>query len=207
VKRVVAADAQGGLTLGEPLMIDTDTDIDIDSTSESDINADAGNDHSVEDDEENEETSTCIICLEPFRIGDTVAWSRQSTTSFRADKADKTKAKADCTGTEQPTCLHVFHHDCIVPWLINPKHDDCPACRSVILQDSHGPNLSHYGPITTTTCYRQPYYESSLIKDDDDDEVEDEEKDLEAAPNSNSDSNSDSLPYVILRGLVSRVEH
>jgi hypothetical protein len=154
VKKVVTADAQGGLTLGEHSMTDTDNDTDIES--------DAGDDHSME--EENEEASTCIICLEPFRVGDTVAWSKQSTLP-----TDKT----DCT--EQP-CLHVFHRDCIVPWLTNPKHNDCPACRSIILQDSHG------------HCPD----ESSLIEDDD--------EDLEAPSNN-------SIPFVIIHGLVSRVHH
>jgi hypothetical protein len=153
VKRVIMADAAGGLTLGEPSTTDTDKEID----------SDAGYNHSMED--ENEETSTCIICLEPFRVGDTVAWSKQST--LPREKADG-----------QP-CLHVFHHDCIVPWLTNPKHDDCPACRSIILQDSRGP------------CCPD---ESSLPEGDDD------EEDLEA-PNINS------IPFVIIHGLVSRVHH
>jgi hypothetical protein len=110
VKRVVTADAEGGLTLGEPLIPET----------ESAAGDDASTSHRSM--EEDDETSTCIICLEPFRVGDTVAWSKQSTVS--RDKAE-----------ERP-CLHVFHHDCIVPWLANPKHDDCPACRSIILQNN-----------------------------------------------------------------------
>jgi hypothetical protein len=88
---------------------------------------------------------------EPFRVGDTVAWSKQQGTILR-DKAD-----------EQP-CHHVFHRDCIVPWLTNPKHNDCPVCRSLILQKT-SPK------------------ESSLLEDT---------EDLEE-------------PFVILRGLVSRV--
>jgi hypothetical protein len=112
VKRVVTADGEGGLTLGEPLITEMDSNTGDDTSASS---------HSMED---NEETSTCIICLEPFRVGDIVAWSKQST--IPRDKAD----------VEAQPCLHVFHRDCIASWLTNPKHDDCPACRSIILQDS-----------------------------------------------------------------------
>jgi hypothetical protein len=165
VQQVLTADAQGGLTLGEP-SINTDTE---DSHSTSDSNA-GDDDYSIE---ENDETSTCIICLEPFRVGDTVAWSKQSTSIIPVGNK-----------AEQP-CLHVFHHDCIVPWLTNPQHDDCPACRSVILQDSSHASPKHDERMTS--C----------------EEEEEEEDGLEAAPNSNSNS----LPFVIIHGLVSRVHH
>jgi hypothetical protein len=112
VKRVVTADAEGGLTLGEPLITETDPATGDDTSASH---------HSLED---NEESSACIICLEPFRVGDIVAWSKQSTIP---------RGKAD---VEAQPCLHVFHRDCIGSWLTNPKHSDCPACRSIILQDS-----------------------------------------------------------------------
>jgi hypothetical protein len=113
VKRVLTADAEGGLTLGEPLITETDL-----ANTGDDASASL---HSLE---ENEESSTCIICLEPFRVGDIVAWSKQST--IPRDKGD----------VEAQPCLHVFHRDCIGSWLTNNKHDDCPACRTIILQAS-----------------------------------------------------------------------
>jgi hypothetical protein len=61
--------------------------------------------------ESDDESSTCVICLAMFRVGDVVAWSRVN-----------------------DECLHVFHRDCIVPWFQNPLHNDCPSCRSTILK-------------------------------------------------------------------------
>jgi len=31
-------------------------------------------------------------------------------------------------------CEHIFHNECLIPWLMN--HDECPYCRTVILDDS-----------------------------------------------------------------------
>jgi hypothetical protein len=118
VKRVVTADTEGGLTLGEPSITETETETD---SATGDDAATSTSHHIMED--ENEESSTCSVCLEPFRVNDTVAWSKQQST-IPGNKAD-----------EQP-CLHVFHRDCIVPWLTNPKHNECPVCRTLILQDS-----------------------------------------------------------------------
>jgi len=107
VKRVVTADQDGTLTLGEPLNAEHAID-------EDDVEDDhSASYHSLTDDE----THTCVICLEPFRVGDVVAWSKKSAVS------------------EEPECLHVFHQECILPWLENAEHNDCPNCRSVILQE------------------------------------------------------------------------
>ena len=51
----------------------------------------------------------CSICLEPFRIGEEVSWSRNT------------------------ECLHCYHRGCISQWLL--KHDECPVCRADYLFD------------------------------------------------------------------------
>jgi len=48
---------------------------------------------------------TCAICLEPFKIGDSVSWSKHLI-----------------------SCKHVFHNACISAWLTG-RNDDCPCCR------------------------------------------------------------------------------
>lgn len=47
----------------------------------------------------------CAICLCPYRQGDTVTWS------------------------PQPSCLHAFHKECIIPWLVKKNEPKCPCCR------------------------------------------------------------------------------
>jgi len=53
--------------------------------------------------------TTCMICLEGFAAGEVVSWSKHNTNS----------------------CRHVFHHDCLVPWL--QRKVFCPACRTEML--------------------------------------------------------------------------
>merc|ERR1712008_86959 len=51
----------------------------------------------------------CSVCLEVFEAGDKLSWSR----TLR--------------------CEHVFHHECLMPWLM--AHDECPYCRTKIIND------------------------------------------------------------------------
>lgn len=45
----------------------------------------------------------CQICLDAFEVGDRICWSHN------------------------PDCRHVFHIECLEPWLL--KHEECPMCR------------------------------------------------------------------------------
>ena len=47
----------------------------------------------------------CAICLCPYENGDQVSWSKEV------------------------ACQHVFHQECIVPWLAKKEEPKCPCCR------------------------------------------------------------------------------
>jgi hypothetical protein len=49
----------------------------------------------------------CSICLDTFRVGDEVSWSKDL------------------------RCHHCFHSDCLIAWLM--KRGECPVCRSSFL--------------------------------------------------------------------------
>jgi len=52
----------------------------------------------------------CNICLSPFQVGDTIAWS-----------------KHNYHGYNNKLCKHAFHKECISRWLF--VNDECPICR------------------------------------------------------------------------------
>ncbi len=51
----------------------------------------------------------CAICLEPYKVGDEICWSKNE------------------------KCSHAFHLDCMSEWLM--ENDDCPLCRENYLND------------------------------------------------------------------------
>jgi len=51
----------------------------------------------------------CSVCLEIFEPGEKLSWSRNL------------------------RCEHVFHHECLMPWLMT--HDECPYCRTKMIDD------------------------------------------------------------------------
>lgn len=55
-------------------------------------------------------TSVCAICWNGYKDGDSVCISRNQ------------------------SCSHVFHEECITPWLL--KRSNCPMCRSDFLHRS-----------------------------------------------------------------------
>jgi len=59
--------------------------------------------------------SICIICLEPFVLGDEITVL---------------------------VCQHIFHSACIRPWL--RLHNTCPTCRSLVLERDFDPDLLGY---------------------------------------------------------------
>ena len=59
--------------------------------------------------DEEDPSACCCICLEPYEVGEEVAWNKR----------------------QLDRCQHVFHKDCIMGWL--ERHNDCPSCRVPIV--------------------------------------------------------------------------
>mmetsp|Transcript_20245 Transcript_20245/g.43781 ORF Transcript_20245/g.43781 Transcript_20245/m.43781 type:complete len:561 (+) Transcript_20245:199-1881(+) len=165
----------------------------------------------------NEETSTCIICLEPFCVGDVVAWSKgnvkapgESSSTANSNPGDDHENEGDeesgeptpfgpvsthepddgdhsCNNEGIPICQHVFHQDCIKEWLMNPKHDDCPACREKIIEEPADDDEMSFNSVLA-------------MDDDENDNFEDVE---EGSGNMSADLNA---AFVVVRGLVSQVQ-
>ena len=62
--------------------------------------------------EMSDNSKSCAICLEEYKEGDEVAYSRNK------------------------QCAHYFHLNCISDWL--RRRDECPVCRLVFLQHRNG---------------------------------------------------------------------
>ena len=52
------------------------------------------------------EENLCAICIEPFRVNETVAVSKLG------------------------NCKHIFHYECILPWAVL-GNQECPVCREI----------------------------------------------------------------------------
>ena len=50
----------------------------------------------------------CSICLDVFKESDKISWSKHH------------------------KCNHVFHYECLTPWL--KRHDECPYCRCLMIE-------------------------------------------------------------------------
>jgi hypothetical protein len=140
-----------------------------------------------------DEVACCCICLDPYCVGDVVAWSNNA----RPKDAPRGSAAAIC-------CLHVFHRECIVLWLTHPLHDDCPSCRTPILivpqddddADAAGDDNNHVDhrsiPHNTTM--------ETSIDDHSDHDDDDDNGSLHTAS-----TYSSNYVFVIVQGLIARV--
>lgn len=70
----------------------------------------------IEDVDYSPSSSSCAICLEPYRQNDEISYSKHQ------------------------KCSHVFHKDCIISWLTDQKRDDCPYCRGDYIKKVDGDN-------------------------------------------------------------------
>jgi Ring finger domain len=182
VQQVVQVDKSGQVQLRdfrdtEHISKDNDDDAeDISNASSDALGEDVNESSSSVVSEANSENlvACCCICLEPYQEGDIVAWSNSSTED----------------------CLHVFHRDCIHLWLVNPKHNDCPSCRTVILTKASSEN------------------DSIESDDDDEDDVESQRRtdsnnrnhavnDNAHGSINNNNNSTTSVAYYIMHGLIS----
>jgi len=62
----------------------------------------------------------CPICLESYRAGDEICWSKNE------------------------NCPHAFHLECMTEWLM--ENDDCPMCRENCLEGSNDKLCAHPTP-------------------------------------------------------------
>lgn len=177
--------------------------------------------HSMGSDGYREEASTCIICLEPFRVGDVVAWSRappQFTIAIPlpSPSPSSSPSTSDVEGGGPPqrapmppvrtavtpstgaalndVCKHVFHRDCIYSWLLNPKHDDCPACRVTIVREPPRKRGKNNSNNDSRDEMDSDFADCGSDDDEDNDLLDEEEGGLS------------SMAFVVVHGLVSRVQ-
>lgn len=78
-------------------------------------------------DPKNEE-ECCSICLDGYKVGDTVARLKRTPEQEAREKRCETIQEEE----HKDECNHWFHEDCIMEWLQN--HDECPLCRTNMVQ-------------------------------------------------------------------------
>jgi hypothetical protein len=79
---------------------------------------------------EEEDDDVCHICLDSFEVGDVVMWSRHRKSRCCSSSNTNSDAKS-CLG-----CRHVFHQECLMPWLMEKRENECPSCRAPFIADA-----------------------------------------------------------------------
>jgi len=82
-------------------------DNDCESLGEMPTESNANNIEDFDDDDED----VCPICLDGFDVGDTVMFARNL------------------------SCAHVFHEECLLPWLLERRENECPSCREALVEE------------------------------------------------------------------------
>mmetsp|Transcript_10765 Transcript_10765/g.27224 ORF Transcript_10765/g.27224 Transcript_10765/m.27224 type:complete len:191 (-) Transcript_10765:1200-1772(-) len=75
-----------------------------------------------------DEEECCSICLEGYKVGDTVARLKRTSEQEAREKRCETIHEEE----HHDECNHWFHEDCIMEWLENK--DECPLCRKNMVQ-------------------------------------------------------------------------
>jgi hypothetical protein len=92
--------------------------LDFDNDSNSGGSRDEGLTESDKDDDDDDD-GVCPVCLEGFGSGDTVMFARSL------------------------SCNHVFHEECLLPWLLEHRESECPSCRAILVRDDENENESN----------------------------------------------------------------
>jgi hypothetical protein len=102
-----------------------------------------------QEDEEEQSNYSCSICLEDFRLGDSVAKSSDS------------------------MCCHCYHEECIISWLVARQHAFCPYCRRPFLCLPAKTSIASHDLTTLDDMESTSRMESSVIAGLDDRTVAD----------------------------------
>jgi hypothetical protein len=89
--------------------------------------------------ETDEEDDVCYICLDNFDVGDVVMWSPQRRCCYSSSIDEHNQNSNNSNNISNTTtllgCQHVFHHECLMPWLMEKRENECPSCRALFILD------------------------------------------------------------------------
>eukprot|EP00533_Pseudo-nitzschia_delicatissima_P001067 CAMPEP_0116113992 /NCGR_PEP_ID=MMETSP0327-20121206/19790_1 /TAXON_ID=44447 /ORGANISM="Pseudo-nitzschia delicatissima, Strain B596" /LENGTH=533 /DNA_ID=CAMNT_0003607359 /DNA_START=278 /DNA_END=1876 /DNA_ORIENTATION=- len=79
---------------------------------------------------DDDDEDVCPICLDGFDVGDTVMFARDL------------------------SCAHVFHEECLLPWLLERRENECPSCREALVDEEPESELDEDGSKNETESNR-----------------------------------------------------
>mmetsp|Transcript_2877 Transcript_2877/g.7835 ORF Transcript_2877/g.7835 Transcript_2877/m.7835 type:complete len:491 (+) Transcript_2877:425-1897(+) len=90
-------------------------------------------DYDYDDDDDDEDV--CPICLDGFHVGDRVLFRKQPLPSHDTNSGSDSDDCATGSNATSGGCNHVFHSDCLLPWLLKQRENDCPSCREPLVEE------------------------------------------------------------------------